>query len=321
MKLQKQGTRKLDLSIINVKENVRKNYDPDYIERLAKSIKRHGLKQPVSVIENEDGTYDLLVGYCRYKAHELLVSQGESFNQIMCIIHPECDRIIIQLIENIVRKDLTAEELEDSIYSLIQSGMSQKEIAETLSIRITRVSDILAAKKTRDSMKEKKIDTTGMSTSAVSLLRSVPEKKQKEVIKKVKEKGGTVKATKEVIEDLKPTISKENYEQRLKRAKRKPPELTPEEVEELIDISNKAYEEAEKRNPHYCTKSELCENQAGCKICSYNIKNQKPKGEQEEKAFISITIKEFLHLPEVKAIIDREKYIVQGKCEYCGKEF
>ena len=301
MKLQKQGTRKIDLSLINITDNIRKDYDD--IESLARSIEKNGQLQPVGVIEQENGTFNMLYGYRRLKAHFFLVDEGKDFNQIEAKITTG-DPAVIQLIENIHRKNLTAEEFEDALQSLLDSGLSKKEIAERLDMRLSRVSDALAAKKTRDTMKKNKINTTGMSTSTLSALRSVPKEKQKEVIKKVKEKGGTVKAVKEVTKE-----------------KRKPPELTSKEADELINAVNKAYKEAENRNPPYCTKSELCENQTGCKICSYNIKNQKPKEEQEEKPFISITIKEFLHLPEIKAIIDRGKYIVQDKCEYCGKEW
>ena len=43
--------------------------------------------------------------------------------------------------------------------------------------------------------------------------------------------------------------------------------------------------------------------------------------DEVDKPFTQISIKDFLHLTEIKAIINHEKYIVQSKCEYCGKDF
>jgi ParB family chromosome partitioning protein len=44
--------------------------DPKEVEQLATSISRHGLLQPVVVVEKPDqkGKYDLLAGHMRYEA-------------------------------------------------------------------------------------------------------------------------------------------------------------------------------------------------------------------------------------------------------------
>lgn len=264
MKLQKQSIRKIDISQINITANIRKQYDD--IESLARSIERDGQLQPIGVSEQENGTYNMLYGFRRLNAFIFLIQEGKNFNQIEAKITTG-DPAVIQLIENIHRDDLKPEEFEDALQALIDSGLSQSEISDRLNIRKTRISDALAAKKTRDKLKEKNIDTSEMSTSTVSVLRSIPEEKQKEVIKKVKKKGGTVKAARDIINTikLKPIISEENYQQSLKRVKRK--DLT------------------------------------------------------DDKPFVQMSLKDFIHLPEIKSIINKGRIILQSKCEYCGKEW
>ena len=173
MKLQKQSIRKIDISQINITDNIRKQYDD--IEQLARSIERDGQLQPIGVSEQEDGTFNMLYGFRRLNAFLFLLDEGKDFNQIEAKITTG-DPVIIQLIENIHRDDLKPEEFENALQALVDAGMKQKEIADRLNIRVTRISDTLVAKKIRDNMKEKRIDTTGMSTSAVSLIRSAGKK-------------------------------------------------------------------------------------------------------------------------------------------------
>jgi len=291
MKLQKQSIRKIDISQINITDNIRKQYDD--IEQLARSIERDGQLQPIGVSEQEDGTFNMLYGFRRLNAFLFLLDEGKDFNQIEAKITTG-DPAIIQLIENIHRDDLKPEEFENALQALVDAGMKQKEIADRLNIRVTRISDTLVAKKIRDSMKEKRIDTTGMSTSAISLIRSVPEEKQKEAVKKIKKKGGTVKAVREVTKEI--IIEKHQN------------------VGPIVIPTN--------MNPEYCTRLELCENQTKCNICSYDSRNVKTATvETEESSIIQMSIKDFLHLPEVKAIIYEKKIFLQDKCEYCGKDF
>jgi len=352
MKLQKQSIRKIDLSQINKTENIRKQYDD--IESLARSIERDGQLQPIGVIEQEDRTFNMLYGFRRLNAFLFLCDEGKDFNQIEAKITTG-DPAIIQLIENIHRDDLKPEEFEDALKILFDSGLTQKEIAERLNIRQTRVSDTLAAKKTRDSLKEKDIDTSELSTTAVSLLRSVPEEKQKEVAGEIKQKGSTVKAVKEIIR-------KEKYGQQVGKADRTPSEITSiiniisserdedikttikNEIEKDLDIKceietviPKHYPEITiEPNPEDLQPPRGEENKTTIEMPF--IDPAKEEHEELEKKLYSrpwemntepdpedlpwtqISIHDFLRLPEVKSIIATKKLIIQTKCEKCGKE-
>lgn len=185
----KSGIKKIDLEDIILKENVR--FDYQEIKELAYSIERDGLIQPVAItLENE-----LIAGYRRYKAHEFLVSEGKPFNQIECIVK-NGNLEIIQLTENIQRSNLNPIELENGLKKMINLGMTKQEIANRLNKRLTWVCDTLKACEIREKIKA---DTSDISSTAMSQLRTVNKEDLPEVIKEIKENGSTVQAVKNAI--------------------------------------------------------------------------------------------------------------------------
>jgi ParB/RepB/Spo0J family partition protein len=124
---------------------------PQDIIDLATSIKTIGLLQPINVRSNGeiDGVkmYEITSGNRRRAAHEYLVSQGEDFNQIAARIITG-NKTAIQLVENIQRENLTAQETETAIFQLTET-MKQKEIAAQLSKTPAYVSVNVSAYKIR----------------------------------------------------------------------------------------------------------------------------------------------------------------------------
>ena len=84
---------------------------------MARTNERDGLIQPVTI----NSKNELTAGYRRYKAHQLLVSEGKPFNQIECIVRSG-DFNILNLTENIHRSDLKPIELEKGLKKLIEKG-------------------------------------------------------------------------------------------------------------------------------------------------------------------------------------------------------
>ena len=63
-----------ELSITDIRANPdqpRKHFDENKLRELAASIREHGLMQPVKVRPAGDGTYVLVAGERRYRAHVL----------------------------------------------------------------------------------------------------------------------------------------------------------------------------------------------------------------------------------------------------------
>jgi len=96
----------------------RKTFDEDALRELSESIKRHGLLQPIVVIEKDNG-YLLVAGERRLRAHKLA-----GFEEIKAIIADvdidEAKLRELALIENIQREDLNAIELAHSYDELIK---------------------------------------------------------------------------------------------------------------------------------------------------------------------------------------------------------
>ena len=125
---------------IAVGDGVRSNFDEDKLDELARSIRRNGLIQPISVAKEKDG-YRLVMGERRIRA-SIIAKQ----KQIPCIVVNEaaCCPKLYSLIENLQREDLSFFEQADGINALImQYGMSRKEISERLGLSESAISNKL----------------------------------------------------------------------------------------------------------------------------------------------------------------------------------
>ncbi len=198
-------TQKISLSQIIDTGNVREDYHD--IAELAQSIKDNGLMQPVVVKRagtTPDGIqqYELIAGHRRKKAHEYLCAKGDDFNMIDAVVKTG-DKLTLQLIENIQRNDLTAAERENGLAEMLNSGVSQKEIAGKLSKSEQWVSKHLAAYKIRQFLNTQKIDTEKYETSTLNLFRTIPETDLKTLIEKTESAGGTRAAAETVIREYK----------------------------------------------------------------------------------------------------------------------
>ena len=188
--------------------NVRKEYDWQEIQNLAKSIQANGLLNPLTVkpgvIEPGLGknVYELICGHRRLRALALLQKQGVDVGLVECCIRTG-DTWTLQMIENIQRTDLTAQDKENAIREMLEKGLSQKEIAELLSKPISYVSDIVAGTKVRKQAEAAGIDTSSLKTRALAQLRSVNAEDLPGKVQELSEAGGTNAAATKILHDYK----------------------------------------------------------------------------------------------------------------------
>ncbi|MEE0354072.1 MAG: ParB/RepB/Spo0J family partition protein [Treponema sp.] len=188
--------------------NVRKVYDWQEIENLAKSIQTNGLLNPLTVkpgiIEPGLGknVYELICGHRRLRALALLQKQGVDVGLVECCIRTG-DTWTLQMIENIQRTDLTAQDKENAIREMLEKGLSQKEIAELLSKPISYVSDIVAGTKVREQAEAAGVDTSSLKTRALAQLRSVNAEDLPSKVQELSEAGGTNAAATKILHDYK----------------------------------------------------------------------------------------------------------------------
>ena len=242
-KLTPQSPLTFKISLDQIKEtgNVRTSYNDEKIQELADSIFKYGLINPISVKplpEDENGIkqYELVAGHRRLRAFRYLCSVGQDYSQITASVIVKGSKNVLQLIENVQREDLEPVDVETAIKALVTAGMSQKEIAEELSKSLSWVHDRLAGTEVRENAEARGIDTSGMTTKALSQLASVPGEQLSDVINQAKANGGTVKAATDALNDFR---TQNNIEQPKNRKKEKPLEMPAFESKPiLIDIQN-----------------------------------------------------------------------------------
>lgn len=242
-KLTPQSALTFKISLDQIKEtgNVRTSYNDEKIQELADSIFKYGLINPISVKplpEDENGIkqYELVAGHRRLRAFRYLCSIGQDYSQITASVIVKGSKNVLQLIENVQREDLEPVDVETAIKALVTAGMSQKEIAEELSKSLSWVHDRLAGTEVRENAEARGIDTSGMTTKALSQLASVPGEQLSDVINQAKANGGTVKAATDALNDFR---TQNNIEQPKNRKREKPLEMPAFKSKPiLIDIQN-----------------------------------------------------------------------------------
>lgn len=119
----------------------RKHFDRQALNELAESIRQHGLLQPILVRPNGDGTFEIVHGERRYRAHKKLCS-----STIRCIVRGLSDREAadIRIVENIERDNLTDIELAWEFERRVNQGQTHEEIAAVIGRKRAFVTQRLA---------------------------------------------------------------------------------------------------------------------------------------------------------------------------------
>lgn len=110
----------------------RKTFEDAPLYALADSIHRHGILQPLTVRQTENGRYELIAGERRLRAANLL-----KMPRVPCIVlnADEKSSAALAIVENIQRKELNIFEEAMAIKTLKELySMTQEQIASTLSV-------------------------------------------------------------------------------------------------------------------------------------------------------------------------------------------
>ncbi|KZL22700.1 ParB/RepB/Spo0J family partition protein [Pseudovibrio sp. Ad37] len=120
------------LPVLDVEPNpnqVRKEFRD--IDQLADSIQQTGLQQPILVSDKkQNGKYTIINGERRWRAHVAL--KKETIKAIVGSAPGEAKRIEMELVENIQRDNLTAQEIGSSLAKLVSLGFNHREIAKII---------------------------------------------------------------------------------------------------------------------------------------------------------------------------------------------
>ncbi len=117
----------------------RRRFDPAALEQLAASIRRHGVLQPV-VVRRAGDRYELVVGERRWRAARQ--AGLERVPAVVADVAPR-DRLELALVENVQRNDLNPIELALAFRALAESGATQEEVGERVSLDRSTVANHL----------------------------------------------------------------------------------------------------------------------------------------------------------------------------------
>ncbi len=204
-----------EIDINKIKTNPyqpRKNFDEESIDELASSIKKHGLMQPIIVIEdNEDkDKYILVAGERRVRAAKKL---GKSTIKAIISDITLKDLREYALIENIQREDLNALEIALSLKSLVDEfGFTHEELAKNIGKSRTYISNMLRLLTLPDNVKEK-LSQNKISYGHAKVLIGLNENQINETIEKIEKENMNVRETEKFIKKFKNKKNEKNNEE------------------------------------------------------------------------------------------------------------
>ena len=181
--LAESGARVEELSVESITPNPfqpRKHFDEEALKELSDSVKKHGLLQPIVVIEKENG-YLLIAGERRLRAHKLA-----KIATIQAIIaDADIDEFRMRelaLIENIQRENLNAIELANSYAELIEvHNITHDELSSIVHKSRSQITNTMRLLGLSTYAKEK-LSKGKISQGHAKILVGLDEKMQKIII-------------------------------------------------------------------------------------------------------------------------------------------
>jgi ParB family chromosome partitioning protein len=106
----------------------RKYFDPAALDELTASVREHGVLLPIQVQDNRDGTYTLIAGERRWLASQK--AEKKVIPAIVVDLASDADRLVLALIENVQRQDMTPIEEAEAYSQLVASGHSIAKVSQ-----------------------------------------------------------------------------------------------------------------------------------------------------------------------------------------------
>lgn len=184
----------------------RQDFSLEALQELSVSIKTHGIIQPLTVRHLENGSYQLIAGERRLRA---AVSAG--LKEVPAYIRTTDDQHMLELalIENIQREALNAIEVALSYQRLLsECNLTQEALAERVGKDRTTVTNYLRLLKlppdVQIALRDQKI-SMGHARALINL--DTPEK-QLSLLKRIVEKGLSVREVEQLVQELSHTTPK-----------------------------------------------------------------------------------------------------------------
>ena len=195
------GVNKIEVSLIKPNPNQpRKIFDEEKLQELSASIKEHGLLQPIVVVEDEDGTYTLIAGERRLRAHKLA-----KIEEIKAIIVDKDEFKLreLALIENIQRDDLNIIELAFCYAQLLnEHNITHEELSKKVFKSRTSITNTLRLLQL-SSYVQQFLATDKISAGHAKMMIGLTTEDQKKICDTIIGQKLSVRETEKLIKDLK----------------------------------------------------------------------------------------------------------------------
>lgn len=125
------GPQRIDIGLIDPNpEQPRREFEPRALEQLARSIRQHGVLQPV-VVRQAGERFELVMGERRFRASQLA---GQATIPAVVLDVDPADRLELAIVENVQRADLNPIELAHAYQALAAAGNTQDEIGRKVAM-------------------------------------------------------------------------------------------------------------------------------------------------------------------------------------------
>ncbi len=181
------------------RDQPRKNFDDESLIELSESIKKHGLIQPILVV-NRGTFYEIVAGERRWRACKLA-----GLKEIPVIVRDFTEQEIVEiaLIENIHREDLNPIE-EALTYKRLMSefNLKQDEVAERVSKNRATIANSVRLLKLCDNVQQMVIDKELSEGHARAILSVDNPEKQYQIALKIHNEKMSVRDVEKYIRNL-----------------------------------------------------------------------------------------------------------------------
>jgi ParB family chromosome partitioning protein len=177
-------------------EQPRTRFDDEALERLAVSIKEHGVVQPV-LVRRMGSRYEIIAGERRWRA-----AQKAGLARIPVVIKdvPDADLLEIALTENVQREDLNPIEEAQAYQKLIERvGLTQEALAAKFGRDRSYITNYLRLLKLPDDI-QRLVEEGRLSSGHARTVLGLPHPdQQRRIARQVLEKGLSVRATEGLV--------------------------------------------------------------------------------------------------------------------------
>ena len=180
------------------REQPRRFFEEVALEKLAESIRRYGILQPISV-RVRDGGYEIIAGERRYRAATLA-----GVREVPCIVYSvdEERSAFLSVVENLLREDLNMFEMAAAMDKLCREhGLTQEEVAERLSVSQSYVANKLRLLRFDAATRESILSSHLTERHARALLR-LPPALWEEALQKIISRRANVETAEKMVEEM-----------------------------------------------------------------------------------------------------------------------